>query len=76
MKRKTYFMVFFSMILISLGFFAFNGFGRDQQFENKANINMISEKVNEVLKNQKDIIERLKDIRSQQDIIRVRASQR
>jgi len=55
--------------------FTLKGFGREQKSSSNAkDIKELSEKIDEVLKNQQDIIARLEDVRAQQDIIRVRAS--
>lgn len=73
MARKTA-LAFFIAAAISLGIFALNGFGKSQKFAKEDDSRIASEKIEEVLKNQQDIIARLEDIREQQDIIRVRAS--
>jgi hypothetical protein len=61
-------------MILSLGVFSFRGFGKEEKPQNIDDIEILSEKIDQVLKNQQDIIQRLKDIRAQQDIIRVRAS--
>lgn len=74
MARKIGFLLLFLVLVISLGFFTLRGFGKDQMAQGNMDMKIISEKIDEVLKNQQDIIARLKDIREQEDIIRVRAS--
>lgn len=74
MMRKATWLSLFIAIIVSLGFFSLKGFGREQKLEKNNNLAVISEKIEEILKNQQDIIARLEDIRSQQDIIRIRAS--
>ncbi len=76
MARKGFWLSLLVAMMISLGLFTLRGFGKDQRLENTQDLAAVSEKIEEVLKNQQDIIERLGDIRSQQDIIRVRASRR
>ena len=76
MAKRTWFLSLLAIALISLGVFTLKGFGKEQRLNNKGDIDVISEKLDEVLKNQQDIIGRLEDIREQQDIIRVRASHR
>ncbi|NQT74889.1 MAG: hypothetical protein HQ566_00025 [Candidatus Omnitrophica bacterium] len=76
MVRKGFWLSLLVAIMISLGLFTLRGFGKDQRLENTQDLAAVSEKIEEVLKNQQDIIERLGDIRSQQDIIRVRASRK
>jgi len=76
MARKALLLSLIGLILISLGFLVIMVFGKEQNLKGNDDINIISEKIDQVLKNQQDIIERLKDIRAQQDIIRVRASRR
>lgn len=76
MAKKMLVLSLLAVTLVSLGAFALSGFGREQRSGNKGDIGVVSEKIDEVLKNQQDIIARLDDIRKQQDIIRVRASQR
>ncbi len=67
-------LTLFIVAAISLGIFTLKGFGKSQKLEKEGDSRVVSEKMEEVLKNQQDIIARLKDIREQQDIIRVRAS--
>ena len=50
------------------------GFTKEQRSTKTDDV--ISEKIDEVLKNQQDIIARLEDVRAQQDIIRIRASRK
>ncbi len=76
MARKAWLLSLLLIFLISLGVFTLKGFGKEQRTKAKDDTAVISEKIEEVLKNQQDIIARLKDIRAQQDIIRVRASRR
>ena len=76
MARKVFLYSLLIILSISLGLFTLKGFGKEQQFEKNDDIKIISEKIDEILNNQQDIIERLKDIREQQDIIRIRASRR
>gem|GEM_PF-1738963 len=76
MVKKVGFLSLLVVALISLSVFTLKGFGKEQRLDNKGEIDVISEKVDEVLKNQQDIIKRLEDIREQQDVIRVRASRR
>jgi len=76
MVRKTLRVSLLTVMLISLGFFTLKGFGRETSTSKDKDMAQVSEKVDEVLKNQQDIIARLEDIRQQQDVIRVRASRR
>lgn len=77
MVRKTWLLGLLMMVIISLGVFALKGFGKEERTaEKEQDAASVSEKINEVLKNQQDIIARLEDIRNQLDIIRVRASRR
>lgn len=76
MAKKAWFLLLLTVMLISLGMFTLKGFSKEQTTGNKGEIGIISEKINEVLKNQQDIITRLQDIREQQDVIRIRASRR
>ncbi|MBU0759638.1 MAG: hypothetical protein KKC66_06130 [Candidatus Omnitrophica bacterium] len=76
MAKKVWLLLPLVIALISLSVFTLKGFGKEQRLDNKGEIDVISEKLDEVLKNQQDIIGRLEDIREQQDIIRVRASHR
>ncbi len=75
MARRAWLLSLFLAIIISLGVFTFKGFGKEQKSSSNAkDIKELSEKIDEVLKNQQDIIARLEDVRAQQDIIRIRAS--
>ena len=75
MARKAWLLSLVSVVILSLGVMAIDGFSKDKkQYSEEKDIDVISEKIDEVLKNQQDIIARLEDIRAQQDIIRVRAS--
>lgn len=76
MAKRAWFLPLLAVTLISLGVFTLKGFGKEQRLDNKGDIDVISEKLDEILKNQQDIIGRLEDIREQQDIIRVRASRK
>ena len=76
MVRRVLIASVLTVILISLGFFTLKGFGRETNSSKDKDLARVSEKVDEVLKNQQDIIVRLEDIRAQQDVIRIRASQR
>jgi len=73
MERKAA-LTLFIVGAISLGILTLKGFGKSQKLARGDDSRIVSEKIEEVLKNQQDIIERLEDIRKQQDIIRVRAS--
>ena len=76
MARKAWLLSLIALVIISLGFSVLKGFGKEQKSEKGGSLAVISEKIDEILKNQQDIIERLKDIRAQQYIIRVRASRK
>ena len=76
MARKSCLLLILIVSLITLGVFAIKGFGKDEKSDKKEDLSIVSEKIEEVLKNQQDIITRLNDIREQQDIIRVRASRK
>ncbi len=76
MTKASWFLMLLIVLVISLGFFTLKGFGREEKSIRGYDTRIISGKLDEVLKNQQDIIVRLKDIRSQQDIIRIRASRR
>ncbi len=76
MAKRVFGLSLVAALIFSLGFFALQAFSRDQKIDKKGDIKAISEKIDEILKNQQDIIARLEDIRSQQDVIRIRASQR
>lgn len=73
--KKAWVLCLIAMI-ISLGALSLKGFGKEQKSDRAADITIVSEKINEVLNNQQDIIARLKDIRKELDVIRVRASRR
>jgi len=75
MARRAFWLLFIVMV-VSLGFFSLKGFGKEQKVRNNSDLRIVSEKIEEILKNQQDIITHLKDIREQQDIIRIRASRR
>lgn len=77
MKRKVWLLSLVVAIMISLGVFTLKGFGKEEtKDEKQLDLKILSEKIDKILKNQEDIIERLKDIRQEEDVIRVRASQR
>jgi len=76
MAKGSWFLTLLIALVVSLGFFTLKGFGREEGPETRRDMRIISEKIEEVLKNQQDIIARLEDIRQQQDVIRVRASRR
>lgn len=75
MKGKIGFLSLVAAIFVALGVFVLAGFGNGEEpTKNSADLKTLSQKIDKVLKNQEDIIERLKNIRAQQDIIRIRAS--
>lgn len=74
--KRAWLTLFVIAIAFSLGTLTLKGFGKEQKSSKEADINIVSEKINEVLNNQQDIIARLKDIRKELDIIRIRASHR
>ncbi len=76
MRKRTLLFVLLAAIIVSLGAFTLKGFGGQEKSDDKIGLRLLSEKIDKVLQNQQDIIERLKDIRVQEDVIRVRASQR
>ena len=76
MARKVWLLALVGVIAISLGVFALKGLAKEQKLEKTKDLSAISEKIDELLKNQQDIIARLEDIRDQQDIIRIRASRK
>ena len=76
MARKVGLLSLVVVIVISLGVFTLKSLAKEQRFAKEADLPAISEKIDELLKNQQDIIARLEDIRSQQDIIRIRASRK
>lgn len=73
MARRAWLLSLLVISILSLSFFTLKSFGKEQR-KGDADISEVSEKLEEVLRNQKDIIVRLEDIRQQQDIIRIRAS--
>ena len=75
MIKRTWVISFLIVILIFLAMFGAKSFGRNGQDSRKENITS-SEKIDEILKDQKDIITRLDDIKKQLDIIKIRASKR
>ncbi|MBU4311728.1 MAG: hypothetical protein KJ706_03305 [Candidatus Omnitrophica bacterium] len=74
MARRAWFLSLFLAIIMSLGVLSIKGFTKEQKSSKTDDV--VSEKIDEVLKNQQDIIARLEDIRAQQDIIRIRASRK
>jgi cell division protein ZapA (FtsZ GTPase activity inhibitor) len=74
--RKVWLLSLLAAILVSLGIFTLNLFGKEDNIDSKSDIRIISEKIERVLKNQEDIIARLTDIRQELDVIRIRASRR
>ena len=76
MARGPWFLALLIVSVVSLGVFSLKGFGKEEDLGRGQDTKIVSEKVDEVLKNQQDIIARLEDIREQQDIIRIRASRR
>ena len=75
MARRAWLLSLLLAIIISLGVFSLKGFGKEQKSSSDVkDLKELSGKIDEVLKNQQDIIARLEDVRAQQDIIRVRAS--
>ena len=76
MARKAWLLSLVVVIVISLGVFALRGLAKEQGISKPVDLSAISEKIDELLRTQQDIIARLEDIRTQQDIIRVRASRK
>ncbi len=74
MARNAWFLSLITLVAISLGVATIKGFCKEKENPKTQDIGAVSEKIDEVLKNQQNIIVRLEDIRAQQDIIRVRAS--
>ncbi len=74
--RKIWILSLLAAILVSLGIFTFNSFGKEDNASQKSDVTKFSEKIDKILKNQEDIIARLADIRQELDVIRVRASAR
>jgi len=74
MAGKAWLLSLITLIALSLGFVGMKGFCKEKSMTKSDDTAVISEKIDEVLSNQQDIIKRLEDIRAQQDIIRVRAS--
>ena len=74
--RKVSFLLVFLAMIVSLGIFTLKGFGKDEDLEKTQDKRVLSEKIDEILKNQKDIIERLEDIKSELNIIKIRASRK
>ena len=74
MARKVWLLSLVTLIALSLGLVTIKGFCKDKKSLKNGDTREVSEKIDEVLKKQQDIIARLEDIRAQQDIIRVRAS--
>lgn len=74
--RKIWILSLLAAILVSLGIFTFNSFGKEDSAGQKSDVTKFSEKIDRILKNQEDIIARLTDIRQELDVIRVRASAR
>ncbi|MDP2911456.1 MAG: hypothetical protein Q8N76_03890 [Candidatus Omnitrophota bacterium] len=76
MMRKTWFLSLVAAIILSLGVFTFNLFGKDNSSGSNDGVQQLSEKIDKVLRNQENIITKLADIRQELDVIRVRASRR
>ncbi|MBU1062077.1 MAG: hypothetical protein KJ957_06955 [Candidatus Omnitrophica bacterium] len=76
MARKVLLVSVILAMIVSLGFFTLKGFGKEQESEKTQNTRVVSEKIDEILKNQQAIIERLEDIKSELNIIKIRASRK
>jgi len=76
MAKKIGLLSLVVVIVVSLGVFTLKGLAKEQRREKEYDLETTSEKIDELLKNQQDIIARLEDIRDQQDIIRIRASRK
>jgi len=76
MARRVFLILVFLTMMVSLGFFTLKGFGKDGESAKTKDTRAISEKIDEILKNQKDIIERLEDISRELNIIKIRASRK
>jgi|GEM_PF-1609146 len=74
--RKIWILSLLAVILVSLGVFTVNIFGKEDIQVQKSDVTKLAEKIDKVLKNQEDMVARLADIRQELDIIRVRASAR
>lgn len=75
MMKRVWVLLLLIAIVVSLGVFTLKGFTGEQAGDENR-LKLISEKIDKLLKNQEDIIARLKDIREQEDVIRIRASRR
>ena len=73
MMKKVWILSLLAAILVSLGIFTLNSFGKEDNSGSKSDVTKLAEKIDRVLKNQEDIIARLTDIRQELDIIRIRA---
>jgi len=74
--RKIWILSLLAAILVSLGIFTFNSFGKEDSTGQKSDVMKFSEKIDRILKNQEDIIVRLTNIKQELDVIRIRASRR
>ena len=74
--RKIWLLSLLAAILVSLGIFTFNSFGKEDATGQKSDVTKFSEKIDRILKNQEDIIARLTDISQELKVIKIRASAR
>ena len=74
--RKIWILSLLAAILVSLGVFTFNSFGKEDSSGPKSDVAKFSEKIDRILKNQEDMIAQLADIRQELDVIRIRASRK
>jgi len=74
--RKIWILSLLAAILVSLGIFTFNSFGKEDSSGSKSDVAKFSEKIDRILKNQEDIIARLTDISQELKVIKIRASAR
>jgi len=74
--RKIWILSLLGAILVSLGIFTFNSFGKEDSSGSKSDVAKFSEKIDRILKNQEDIIARLADISQELKVIKIRASAR
>jgi len=74
MARKTLVVSIFLALVIFLGVFTLKGFTKETKSVGSNDISVLSEKIDTVLKNQQEIIEQLEGIKTELDIIKIRAS--
>ena len=76
MRKTTWALIFVLSAILFLGVLTLNASSKEQYAEKRTDIGNVSHRLDELLKNQSEILTRLEDIKKELEVVKIRASRR